>query len=187
MTFRPFEDFVPVAPVPAATIQKYSGALEEAVLEMWQLHGLGIAANGFLKIIDPEVYKEMIGEYLPQPNMVPLFATGLGDIVVAEAGNYRILQFRRARISGMSSSIRHLGLKITSADWRQEIYDSAPYDEAASTYGPLTARADFDDIYAYELPLPAGGVESAQSVTRARIFEHIALTTQLAGPIPFAG
>lgn len=187
MAFRPFEDFVPVAPAPATTIQKYSGALEEAVLEMWQLHGLGIAANGFLKIIDPEVYKEMIGEYLPQPNMIPLFATGLGDIVVAAAGNYRILQYRRSRISGMSSSIRHLGLKITSADWRQEIFDSALYDEAASTYGPLTARADFDDIYAYELPLPARGTETAQSVTRARIFEHIALTTQFAGPIRCAG
>jgi len=121
MAFRPFEDFVPVAPVPAATIQKYAGALEEAVLEMWQLHGRGMAANGFLKIIDPEVYKEMIGEYLPQPNMIPLFANGLGDIVLAVAGNYRVLQYRRARISGMSSSIRHLGLKITSADWRQEI------------------------------------------------------------------
>lgn len=72
-------------------------------------------------------------------------------------------------------------------NWRQEIYDSASYDEAASTYGPLAARADFDDIYAYELPLPAGGTESAQFVTRARIFEHIALTTQLAGPLPSAG
>lgn len=186
MAFRPFGDFVPVAPVSSATMQKYSGVLEEAVLEMWQLHGFGIAANGFLKVIDPDYYTEMIGDYLPQPNMIPLFATGLGDIVVAAGGDYRILQYRYARVSGMSSSIRHLGLKITSADWRDEIYDSAPYDEAASVYGPLTAPADFDYIYAYKLPLPAGGPESVEFLTRSRIFEHIAFTEQLAGPIPFA-
>ncbi|WP_144782012.1 GAD-like domain-containing protein [Microbacterium sp. BH-3-3-3] len=187
MAFRPFEDFTPIAPTSAATMQKYSGILEEAVLEMWQIHGFGLAANGFLKVIDPDYYREMVGGYLPHRDMVPLFATGLGDIVVASGGGYRVLQYRYSRISGMSSSIRHLGLKITSAEWREEIYDSAPYDEAAAAYGPLTAPADFDNIYASTLPLPAGGSESVEFLTRSRIFEHIALTTQLAGPIPFTG
>lgn len=62
MAFRPFEDFTPIAPTSAATAQKYSEILEEAVLEMWQIHGFGLAANGFLKVIDPDYYREMVGE-----------------------------------------------------------------------------------------------------------------------------
>jgi|GEM_PF-5521948 len=93
MTFRPFEDFTPIAPTSAATMQKYSGLLEEAVLEMWQIHGFGLAANEFLKVIDPDYHREMVGEYLPHRDMVPLFATGLGDIVVASGGGYQVLQY----------------------------------------------------------------------------------------------
>ncbi|MFW8745342.1 GAD-like domain-containing protein [Mesorhizobium japonicum] len=187
MSFAPFQDFIPVAAVPTEIVERYTGIVEPAVIEMWNTHGYGIAANGFLKVIDPDRYRTMIGEFLPRPDMIPVLATGMGDLVVAFDDKYRILQFRYARATGLGSSVSMIGIKAAQDSWLEDMFSVTPYAEAAATYGPLTSPDDLDYIYAYALPLPAGGTESVDKLSRARIFEHIAITAHLAGPIPFAG
>ncbi|MFW8745343.1 hypothetical protein, partial [Mesorhizobium japonicum] len=122
------------------------------------------------------------------PDMIPVLATGMGDLVVAYDDKYRVLQFRYARATGgVGSSLARMGRRAAETAWLDDFLEHAPYAEAAAKYGPLTSPDDLDYIYAYALPLPAGGTESVDKLSRARIFEHIAITAQLAGPLPFAG
>ena len=182
-----FDDFVPISGVSSETFSRYEGVLEPALLELWSAQGCGIAANGFLKVIDPDRYLAMVGKFLPRVEMIPVLATGMGDIVVAYSDKYRVLQFRYATVGGFGPSVEMVGAKSASASWLERVLAYKPYVEAAAVYGPLTSPEDFDYIYAYKLPLPAGGSEGVQYLTRSRIFEHIAITDQLAGRIPFAG
>lgn len=187
MSVELFRDFVPVAPVPEAIIDRYRPSVEPALVELWQAQGFGLAADGFLRVVNPDYYTSMIGEFLPRSDMIPVLATAMGDVVVSFDGKYRVLQFRYARATGgVGSSLDLIGLFAAQESWLNRFMDHAPYAEAAATYGSLNAPEDFDYIYAYKLPLPAGGPEGVEYLTRSRIFEHIAFTTQLAGPIPFA-
>jgi hypothetical protein len=129
----------------------------------------------------------MVGEFFPKPGMVPVLATGLGDIVVAYEGKYRVLQFRYATVGGFGPSVEFVGAKAAGTAWLERVFAYKPYELAAKTYGALNKPGDYDFIYAYKLPLPAGGSEGVENMDRARIFEHIAITDQLAGRIPFAG
>lgn len=183
-----FRDFVRVAAIPSATVARYRNLVEPALVELWEAHGFGLAANGFLRVIDPERYFSLIGEFLPRPDMVPLLATALGDVVVCFDDRYRVLQFRYARATGgVGSSLDMIGLFAAQESWHNRFMGYAPYAEAVERYGALNSPADFDEIYAPPLPLPAGGPEGVEHLARVRIFEHIALTAHLAGPIPFAG
>jgi len=188
VAFVPFDDFIGVAPVAQETITRYRGAVESAVLEMWETHGYGIAAAGFIKIIDPDRYRTMVGAYLPRPQMIPLLATGMGDLVVAFDGMYRVLQYRYARVTGgIGSSLARFARRAADTHYLAEFLAYGPYAEVTKLHGSLTQVADFDDIYGYALPLPAGGTQSVENLTRVRIFEHIAMIEGFAGPIPFAG
>ncbi|MCY1716889.1 GAD-like domain-containing protein [Microbacterium sp. SL62] len=183
-----FRDFVRVAAVPSVTVARYRNLVEPALVELWEAHGFGLAADGFLRVIDPERYSSLIGEFLPRPDMVPVLATALGDVVVFFDDRYRVLQFRYARATGgVGSSLGMIGLFAAQESWLNRFMGYAPYAEAAQRYGALNSPADFDEIYAPPLPLPAGGPEGVEHLARFRIFEHIALAAQLAGPIPFAG
>lgn len=188
MPISPFEDFVHFSAMPASSVKKFSPLVEPAVVELWHVHGIGCTTDGFLKVIDPDYYLAMIGEFLPRPDMIPVLATGMGDVVVAYAGKYRVLQYRYARATGgVGSSLARIGRRAADREYLEEFLDAKPYFEAVNAYGPLNSPDDIDYIFGYELPLPAGGLEGVDHLTRSRIFEHIALTIQLSGPIPFAG
>ncbi|WP_150951570.1 T6SS immunity protein Tdi1 domain-containing protein [Microbacterium testaceum] len=188
MTASLFEGFKHFSAMPVSSLENFSPLVEPAVLELWHAHGIGCTADGFLKLIDPAYYLTMIGEYLPRPDMIPVLATGMGDVVVAYSGKYRVLEFRYARATGgVGSSLARIGRRAADREYLEEFLDAKPYFEAVNTYGPLNSPDDIDYIFGYELPLPAGGPEGVENLTRSRIFEHIALTVQLSGPIPFAG
>ncbi len=188
MPISPFEGFNHFSTMPAESLEAFSPLVEPAVVELWHMHGIGCTADGFLKVIDPGSYLAMIGEYLPRPDMIPVLATGMGDIVVAYSGKYRVLQFRYARVTGgVGSSLARIGRRAADREYLEEFLDAKPYFEAARTYGPLDSPDDFHWIFGYKLPVPAGGPEGVDHLERSRIFEHIALTVALSGPIPFAG
>ncbi len=130
--------------MPAESLEAFSPLVEPAVVELWHMHGIGCTADGFLKVIDPGSYLAMIGEYLPRPDMIPVLATGMGDIVVAYSGKYRVLQFRYARVTGgVGSSLARIGRRAADREYLEEFLDAKPYFEAARTYGrsilPMTS------------------------------------------------
>ncbi len=138
MSVELFRDFVPVAPVPEAVIDRYRPSVEPALVELWQAQGFGLAADGFLRVVNPDYYTSMIGEFLPRSDMIPVLATAMGDVVVSFDGKYRVLQFRYARATGgVGSSLDLIGLFAAQESWLNRFMDYAPYAEAAVTYGSL--------------------------------------------------
>jgi hypothetical protein len=182
---RPVEipDFVPVAAAPPATIERYRGRVPDRMIELWQMLGYGAGVSGFIKLIDPDLYREQIGDSLHRASMIPLFATGMADVIVwdeVERKN-RILRYRYGRFNAFLNDIDLLLTDFADPAALAEDYLWAPYPEAVARYGAPA----FDECFAYTPLLALGGPEKVEHLEKAKLTTHIALITQLAGPIPY--
>ncbi|MFI8574047.1 GAD-like domain-containing protein, partial [Stenotrophomonas bentonitica] len=90
-------DFKKIEDVPQEVIEKYESVISDKVIEFWKRYGLGTFFDGFMKSINPEEYTDLMG-YGTQfyKEAIPLFVTGLGDIIYVEKEDefMGILKFR---------------------------------------------------------------------------------------------
>ncbi|WP_296585520.1 GAD-like domain-containing protein [Ruminococcus sp.] len=71
-------DYIKIKDVDKETIEKYSGKLPDEYLDIWQEHGYCTFYNGYLKIIDPEDYQELLEKSFFLGNVsIPIMATAL--------------------------------------------------------------------------------------------------------------
>ena len=60
--FSIFNDFKLEKKVSNETIEKYKNKVPKELIEVWQKYGFGSLLNGYLKIVNPEDYKEVLVE-----------------------------------------------------------------------------------------------------------------------------
>lgn len=78
-------------------IQKYKNKLPTELILFWQQYGFGIFLNGYLKIVNPNIYQDIFDEaYDNEENQVVIAVTGLGDILAWDkiGGWINIFYFR---------------------------------------------------------------------------------------------
>ncbi|PAK32384.1 hypothetical protein CHI08_26470, partial [Peribacillus simplex] len=82
--------------------------MPEQVLEVWNKYGFGSILNGYLNIVNPEKYQELLKDvYVRNEDALVLFTTSMGDLVVWEDNKYLILlNFRKGEIKGISSGFK---------------------------------------------------------------------------------
>ncbi len=54
------KDFVKVADMPKEVIEKYKSKVPVELIEIWENKGLGTFLNGYLKVINPDDYSELV-------------------------------------------------------------------------------------------------------------------------------
>lgn len=179
----PLPDFVPNAAVPSDVIERYRGRVVPELIDIWTNQGYGTALNGFLKIIDPDDYSQRLAESLPRPDLIPIMATGMTDVVIWDPteNNTCVLQYRNAVVTVLGSSIRHLPMLTQDDEYMSDEFDYRPYLEAARVDGAVA----YDEAYGYA-PLPAlGGSRQIENLKKVKLIEHVNLITQLAGKIQY--
>ena len=69
-------DFKKEKEMPTEIIEKYKGQVPDEIIEIWENYGLGSFLNGYLRVINPDDYKELVEEtYFRGKESIPLFAT----------------------------------------------------------------------------------------------------------------
>ena len=48
--------------MPTEIIEKYKGQVPDEIIEIWKNYGLGSFLNGYLRVINPDDYKELVEE-----------------------------------------------------------------------------------------------------------------------------
>lgn len=75
-------DFVKVADMPKEVIENYKDKVPVELVEIWENQGLGTFLNGYLKVINPDDYSELVRDsYFRGDIAIPIFATAFGDII----------------------------------------------------------------------------------------------------------
>ena len=100
-------------------IKKYEDSLPKEIIHIWKKYGLGSILNGYLKLINPEEFKEVIDtSYFRKEVSIPVFATGMGDIITWEENKYlRLIEFRKGKFKGISAGFEFFLTDIKSEEF----------------------------------------------------------------------
>lgn len=88
--------FTRVAAMPQEVIEKYRDQIPSELVQIWEEDGLGTFLDGYLKVINPDDYLELVQEtYFRGDISIPIFATAFGDIIVCEEKQYlRMVKYK---------------------------------------------------------------------------------------------
>ncbi|MFY4775061.1 T6SS immunity protein Tdi1 domain-containing protein [Metabacillus sp. RGM 3146] len=162
-------------------INKYEGKIPDQVLGMWRSLGEGSILEGYLKVINPEIFGELLNEvYTRSEDAVPLFITSMGDIIVWEKERYlNLLNFRKNTVKVISAGFDFFFEDLNDKSFIDEELDWQPYPEAVEKYG----EPDYDECFGYAPIFGLGGPEKVENLKRVKLVEHIYLITQFMGPL----
>lgn len=173
---------VPGAPVPEETIDRYTGIVPDAVLQVWASAGLATTVGGFVRLVDPGSLTDLVAETFERSDgAVPLFSTALGDIGVLRDGAVELLKYRRGRVDVLTVRPEQL-LKYLGSESRREHPDYLDWNPYPAAVGRLGVPG-VDDCFGFAPLLVLGGPEDPANLSIVTLREHILLITQFAGPL----
>jgi hypothetical protein len=175
-----FKDFIPHQEFPENVINQYRGRVSDEIIEIWQQYGLGSFKNGFLKIINPEEYNDILAvAYAESSVAIPLFATGMGDIITWEDNRaFLLLNFGKKMLKGLANDMDVLLLSLGNNGFCEANLFWKHYPKAIETYGSLA----YDECFGYVPLLGLGGYERVNNLQKVKIKEQIMIITELLGP-----
>lgn len=80
-------------------VEKYTGKVPEQIIDLWKQYGFGSMLNGYLRVINPEEYLDILkASYIRYEEAIPVFTTGMGDILVWENNYLLLLKYRKGTV-----------------------------------------------------------------------------------------
>jgi hypothetical protein len=156
---------------------KYTNKLPKKLIDLWRNNGFGTLVNGFIKVVNPDDYKNVADESYSNPlknDFTVMFVTGMGDLIIWEDEYIVLLNYRKGE-----SKIIESGFSYFLDDLLDEELNNKNYQEAQEKLGDLA----FDECYGYVLLLGMGGSEKVENLQKVNIKEYISITTQALGKI----
>lgn len=101
-------NFVFEKEIPISIIEKYRSRIPVELIEVWKEYGLGSLSNGYLKIINPDQYLELLQDTYSRAKLaIPLFTTAMGDILIWEDGYLMALNFRKHEVNVIGKNFKY--------------------------------------------------------------------------------
>lgn len=182
MKYEILKDFHFEREVPQEVMQKYKDSIPEQLLYVWEKYGFGSFMNGYLKIINPDDFQDIVDEYyFRNDSPIPLFSTGMGDIIVWEENKFLILlNFKLKDVSVISSGFDFFFEDlIEDENFGKNDLEWGLYPKAVKKYG----IPSYDECFGYVPLLGLGGAEKVENIEKIKLREHIQVITHLLGPI----
>lgn len=177
-----FDGFAQEFPADGALCARYQALLPKELTDVWRQYGFGTLLNGYLKIIPPQRYQDLLRETcVLGDSAIPIFATALADLIVWDRGRYlRIVQYPRGVIRGISAGFGFFWADLAEGAC-DRFFDLSLYQAAAARLGV----PKFDECFG-QVPLPVlGGSLRAERLRRCSLQTHIELIAQAGGTVGF--
>lgn len=174
-------DFIKYSDVDEKIINQYESQLPQEIIDLWKSYGYGTFYNGYLKVINPNEYKELIESSYFQGNVsIPIFATAFGDIITWEKNQFLgIIKYRYGENDVISDGFDFFFEDLSSGEFDKEHFTISKYKDAIDKYGKL----EYDECFGYTPILAMGGNENVDNLKKVKIKEHIALISDFIGEI----
>ena len=174
------ENFIKVADMPQEVIEKYQNQVPAELLQIWQEDGLGPFLDGYLKVINPDDYLELLQDsYFRGDVAFPMFVTAFGDIITWEKNAYvGIVQYN---IQDLDIICKGLDLFIRFLDnsYVTDNFELNLYRQAVAKHGQLA----YDECFGFVPLLALGGFKDVDHMDKVKVLEHIYLMYQLTGGV----
>lgn len=179
-------DFVPHSPVPPAVVEAYRGRVPDEIVEVWERYGYGTFGEGFVRVIDPALYEEQLGDRIGKTQgdgiAIPVMTTGLGDLITWEPsiGALVLLMFRSHRVRGLGRA--HSFFTLLRMDGVEHLEEDLEWDlfpQAVAAQGPPA----YDECFVH-VPLPVmGGPGTVDTLEKRQTLTAIQVMVELQGAI----
>jgi len=176
-----FDDFILYQKSDDSIVKEYITKVPNELIAIWKNHGFGSVKSGYLKVINPNEWLDILAEsYYVDKKSIPIFATGMGDIIVIDSkGYFMLINYRKKIIKGVGKKIKTFFMMLGSESILDEQFNWNPYLEAVEKYGKL----EYNECFGYVPLLGLGGAEKVENLQKVRIKEHIQIITEFMGPI----
>ncbi len=126
------KDFVKIKDISKELLKKYEGELPSDVLKIWNEYGLGTFYNGYLKVINPDEYKELLeSSYFLGNVSIPIFATAFGDLITWEKNQFLgIVKYRYGDNDVISDGFEYFVEDLMDGDFDEEYFNIDQYNAA---------------------------------------------------------
>lgn len=181
MSIEALKDFVHFSVADEQIIKKYKNRVPSEMINVWKDYGFGSFFNGYLKIINPDEYRELLERsYFLGDVSIPIFATAFGDIITWEKNQFLgIVKYRYGENDVISDGFEYFFDDVKEGEFDNDIFTIKKYSDAVKKHGAL----EYDECFGYVPLLALGGKESVNNIKKVKIREHIALITELVGEI----
>ena len=161
--------------------QKYKTVVPYELTKIWEDFGFCRLVGGYLKVINPEDYQELLNEtYFRGKISIPILATAFGDVITLEEGQYiGMVKYKNGDFVMLAKSFKRF-IQNLDDDYFFEKYFQIPlYIEAVNKLGKL----EQDECFGYVPLLGLGGSEKVDNLSIVKIREHIELISQMVGKV----
>ena len=176
------KDFKKEKEMPTEIIEKYKGQVPDEIIEIWKNYGLGSFLNGYLRVINPDDYKELIEDtYFSGKESIPLFTTAFADVITWQENEYiGIVLYRLEDFEIMASGMDFFFSDIyTEKNFTDKYFDLKLYEKAVKKYGEL----EYNQSFCFVPLLGLGGKKSVDNLDKGDTLTHIYLITELVGKV----
>lgn len=162
-------------------LQKYKTILPDELIRIWEDYGLARLLNGYLKVINPEEYQELLNETYFRGNIsIPILTTAFGDIVTFEEGQYiGMVKYKNGNFVVLAKSFKRFMQNLVDDYFLEKYFQVPQYTEAVKKLGKL----EQDECFGYVPLLGLGGSEKVDNLDKVKIREHIELISQMVGKV----
>ena len=171
---RMLKDFEKEKEMPKQVIEKYRDLVPNELIDVWEEYGLGSFMNGYVKIINPEEYQELLEEsYIYGKTSIPILATAFGDVITWEENkDIGIVFYKDGVFDIICSGMENFFLNLYNEEWTADnIFDLKTYRKAIKKYGKL----NYNQCFYYVPLLGLGGVKKVENLQKGDIKIHIQL------------
>ena len=174
------ENFIKEADMPQEVIEKYEKQVPAELVQIWQEDGLGTFLDGYLKVINPDDYLELLQDsYFRGDVAFPMFVTAFGDIITWEENAYvGIVQYNIQDCDIIIKSLKYF-LKYLDNSYVTDNFELDLYRQAVSKQGPLS----YNQCFGFVPLLALGGFKDVDHMDKVKVLEHIYLMYQLTGGV----
>lgn len=161
--------------------QKYATIVPSELLEVWNDYGLGRLLGGYLRIVNPEEYQELLNETYFRGNIsIPILITAFGDILTLEEGQYiGMVKYKNGDFIILAKSFKRFMQNLADDYFLSKYFQVSQFTEAEKRLGQLNQ----DEYFGYIPLLGLGGSEKINNLNIVKIREHIEIMSHTVGKI----
>ncbi len=173
------KDFVKYGDVEEEVIEKYKNYMSDEIIEFWKEYGYGHFYNGFMKIVNPDIYQELFNTvYDNVSNYVPVFVTGMGDFLAYNKKNrnsFIMYKTRYMEVTSFPDGLEGISEFLEEDILAEEFLSSLPFEEAVKKYG----IPKYDECFGYTPLLSLGGYEDISHLEKVELMAHLQILATL--------
>lgn len=163
------------------TLQKYRTKVPGELIKIWEDYGLAGLLEGYLKVINPEDYQELLHETYFRGNVsIPVMVTAFGDLITLEEGQYiGMVKYNNGTFVMLAKSFKHFVQNLEDDYFAEKYFQIPQYKKAVDKLGELGKH----ECFGYVPLLGLGGSEKIENLTKVKIREYIEVIAQMVGKV----